>query len=63
MPTTLNEVVQLAAFVKSAMTGDLEMSEYQAALQSNLIRSLERIAGRPSPKVTPYFYDWDDVLH
>ncbi|MEH2569622.1 hypothetical protein [Bradyrhizobium sp. AZCC 2289] len=61
-PTTMRGVQHLGAFIQSILNGDLDIGEYQVELQTSLMRALERITGQPTPKVTPYFYNWDDVI-
>lgn len=56
VPRTLYGVLHLAKFVRNTMQDQVDIVEYQAALQDNLISALERIAGRPAPEVAPYSY-------
>ena len=56
VPRTLYGVMHLAKFIRGTIQDEIGIDEYQAALQDNLIRGLERLTGRAAPEVPPYLY-------
>ncbi|MEH2485877.1 hypothetical protein [Bradyrhizobium sp. AZCC 2230] len=56
VPRTLYGVMHLAQFILCTIQDEVGIDEYQAALQNNLIRAIEKISGRAAPEVPPYLY-------
>jgi hypothetical protein len=56
VPRTIYGALHLAKFIRSTVQDELIITDYQAALEDNLICALQRISGSPAPEVAPYFY-------
>jgi hypothetical protein len=61
VPTTMNGIAHVVQFLIN-IAKEEEAADPNLALLGNMAKAIEFITGRPAPKVTGYYYNWQDVL-